>query len=195
MVLVYTIGVLWVLQMLDLIPGSLLALGTAIALVLSFRRPEPGQRPGERLYDFAGKTSFASAILSELGPVPGLQEVSGVGGKPELTHYPNSQHRGQPDYLCQQLNCAGRKYVAHLGQGQIFYIEVAYETDVNQALTIIRETADTMAQDPQWGALIKDSHELLGVEQLSHTGIMIRLWIKNRTPAAVERGPRTAPIA
>ena len=74
-----------------------------------------------------------------------------------------------------------------------FYIEVAYETDVNQALTIIRETADTMAQDPQWGALIKDSHELLGVEQLSHTGIMIRLWIKNRTPAAVERGPRTAP--
>jgi len=55
---------------------------------------------------------------------------------------------------------------------------VAYETDVNQALTIIRETADTMAQDPQWGALIKDSHELLGVEQLSHTGIMIRLWIK-----------------
>ena len=36
MVMVYTIGILWALQWLQLIPGSVIALGTVIALVFSF---------------------------------------------------------------------------------------------------------------------------------------------------------------
>jgi small conductance mechanosensitive channel len=59
-----------------------------------------------------------------------------------------------------------------------FQIEVAYNTDVNLALDVIRQVADELAHDPEWGKFILDTTEVLGVEQLSHSGILIRLWIK-----------------
>lgn len=35
-----------------------------------------------------------------------------------------------------------------------------------------------MVQDPEWESVILDTHELFGVDQISHTGIVIRIWIK-----------------
>jgi small conductance mechanosensitive channel len=35
-----------------------------------------------------------------------------------------------------------------------------------------------MAQEPEWLAVILDTQELFGVDQISHTGIVIRIWIK-----------------
>ncbi len=57
-------------------------------------------------------------------------------------------------------------------------IEVAYNTDVDRALAVVRATVDQMAQDPEWKTLILDTHELFGVDQISHSGIVIRIWIK-----------------
>jgi moderate conductance mechanosensitive channel len=57
-------------------------------------------------------------------------------------------------------------------------IEVAYGTDVDRALSIVRSTIEQMASDPAWQAIILVSPEMLGVEQISHAGIVIRLWIR-----------------
>jgi moderate conductance mechanosensitive channel len=35
-----------------------------------------------------------------------------------------------------------------------------------------------MAQDPEWQSIILKTPEVFGVEQIAHTGIQIRLWIK-----------------
>ncbi|MGF1517416.1 MAG: hypothetical protein ACFCVB_06380 [Nodosilinea sp.] len=43
---------------------------------------------------------------------------------------------------------------------------------------MVRETADKMAQDPEWQSIILDTNEFFGVQELSHTGILIRIWIK-----------------
>ncbi|WP_421656510.1 hypothetical protein [Leptothermofonsia sp. ETS-13] len=43
-------------------------------------------------------------------------------------------------------------------------IEVAYDTDVDCALAVVQATIDQMAQDPEWKALILDTHELFGVD-------------------------------
>ncbi|MGV0028883.1 mechanosensitive ion channel family protein [Phormidesmis priestleyi] len=59
-----------------------------------------------------------------------------------------------------------------------FRVEVAYNTDVDRALAVVRETVDQMAEDPEWQPVILDTHELFGIDQITHTGIVIRILIK-----------------
>ena len=176
MVLVYSIGVLWALQWLNLIPGSVLALGTAIALVLSFA----AQSLVRDLVNGSMillEDQFRIGDFIRIGANAGLQEVSGLV---ENLNLRITQIRSTEGNLITFANSSivQVENMSRTWARADFYIEVAYETDVNQALAIIRDTTDKMAQDPEWHSLILDTHELLGVEQLSHTGIMIRLWIK-----------------
>jgi small conductance mechanosensitive channel len=176
MVLVYTVGVLWVLQWLNLIPGSLLALGTVIALVISFA----AQNLVKDLVNgfmILLEDQFRIGDFIRIGANAGLQEVSGLV---ENLNLRITQIRSTEGNLIIFANSSivQVENMSRTWARADFYIEVAYETDVNRALAIIRDTADKLAQDPQWHDVILDSHELLGVEQLSHSGIMIRLWIK-----------------
>lgn len=176
MVLVYSIGVLWALQWLNLIPGSVLALGTAIALVLSFAA-QSLVRDLVNGFMILLEDQFRIGDFIRIGANAGLQEVSGLV---ENLNLRITQIRSTEGNLITFANSSivQVENMSRTWARADFYIEVAYETDVNQALAIIRDTTDKMAQDPEWHSLIIDTHELLGVEQLSHTGIMIRLWIK-----------------
>ena len=57
-------------------------------------------------------------------------------------------------------------------------IPVAYQTDINRALGIIENIAKNITQDPQWQERIWEFPNILGVEQFSDRGILIRVWIK-----------------
>ncbi|MBW4464446.1 MAG: mechanosensitive ion channel family protein [Pegethrix bostrychoides GSE-TBD4-15B] len=57
-------------------------------------------------------------------------------------------------------------------------VSVAYESDLEQALGVIRQVAQSMSQDRDWQAIILDEPEVLGVEDLDETGATVRLWIK-----------------
>jgi moderate conductance mechanosensitive channel len=57
-------------------------------------------------------------------------------------------------------------------------IPVAYQSDVDQAIAVIHEVAELMTQDPQWQEQIWEFPNILGVDQFSDRGVMIRIWIK-----------------
>ena len=57
-------------------------------------------------------------------------------------------------------------------------IPVAYQTDINRALGVINQVAQTMTKDAQWQERIWEFPNILGVEQFSDRGILIRVWIK-----------------
>lgn len=59
-------------------------------------------------------------------------------------------------------------------------INVAYGVDTDQALKIIREVSLRLSRDPDWRDRILDPLQVLGVENLSHEGISIRLWIQTK---------------
>ena len=61
-----------------------------------------------------------------------------------------------------------------------FTVEVGYETDVDRAIEIVQKVAQHMYSEPEWHKLIIEPPELLGIEQLTHSGILIRLWIKTQ---------------
>ena len=61
-----------------------------------------------------------------------------------------------------------------------FTVEVGYETDVDRAIAIVQKVAQHMYSEPEWHKLIIEPPELLGIEKLTHSGILIRLWIKTQ---------------
>ncbi|MGK7932737.1 MAG: mechanosensitive ion channel family protein [Microcystaceae cyanobacterium] len=61
-----------------------------------------------------------------------------------------------------------------------YTIEVDYNSDVDRVLEIMDEIAQNLYQDSQWSDQILEEPSILGVEKLSHQGILIRMIIKTQ---------------
>jgi small conductance mechanosensitive channel len=59
-------------------------------------------------------------------------------------------------------------------------VEIAWNTDIQKTIKIIREVADQMYNEPQWQEKIMEPATILGVDNISHEGITIRLLIKTQ---------------
>ena len=57
-------------------------------------------------------------------------------------------------------------------------IPVAYQADIDRALGLIEHIAQGITQDPLWQERIWEFPNILGIEQFSDRGILIRIWIK-----------------
>jgi len=170
MVMVYTIGILWALQWLQLIPGSVIALGTVIALVFSFAAQN-------LVRDLVNGFLILLEDQYRIGDVVNIGEK---GGLVENFNLRITQLRN-PDGNLITLPNSSIVEVENLSRNWAradFRIEVAYDTDVDLALSLVRDTAEQLAKDPEWQSAILDTTEFLGVEHLSHHGIIIRIWLK-----------------
>ncbi|MEM8780435.1 MAG: mechanosensitive ion channel family protein [Cyanobacteria bacterium P01_G01_bin.49] len=56
-------------------------------------------------------------------------------------------------------------------------IPVAYDTDIDQALKIIKDLAEAMRRDIVWRDCILEKPEILGVDNFEARGLIIRVWI------------------
>ena len=61
-----------------------------------------------------------------------------------------------------------------------YAIEVSYDADVDHVLEIIEAIAQQLYHDPQWQEHILEAPEILGIDNISYTGILIRLLIKTQ---------------
>ncbi|WNZ43760.1 mechanosensitive ion channel family protein [Leptolyngbya boryana CZ1] len=59
-----------------------------------------------------------------------------------------------------------------------FSIVVAYENDPKRVLDVLKQVSQQMYDDPQWRDRIPELPEVLGIDDLSHTGMLVRVWIK-----------------
>lgn len=59
-------------------------------------------------------------------------------------------------------------------------IPIAYHADVEKAIRIIGEISDSMMRDRAWQKEILEAPVLLGVDEFSQQGIIIRVWIKTK---------------
>lgn len=59
-------------------------------------------------------------------------------------------------------------------------LRVDYHTDVDHAIQVINEVAQTLKQDPDWSFYILEPPTVLGVDELNHTGMGIRIFIKTQ---------------
>ncbi len=59
-----------------------------------------------------------------------------------------------------------------------FSVDVAYQTDPVQALEVLRKVAEDLYEDPQWHGKILTTPDVLGIDNLSHGGMTITIWIQ-----------------
>ena len=56
-----------------------------------------------------------------------------------------------------------------------FTVLVDYDSDIKQAMTLMREVFKTMQTDPVWGVQLLGEPDILGVEQFDQHGILLRI--------------------
>ena len=59
-----------------------------------------------------------------------------------------------------------------------FSIKIAYNADVNKAKEILQQIAQQMQKEPEWQDKILEPPTILGVDEVSHEGILLRMLIK-----------------
>jgi moderate conductance mechanosensitive channel len=170
MVVLYTVGVLSALQWLNLVPTTVFTLGALLALAVSFAAQS-------LVKDLVNGFLI---LMEDQFRIGDAVRVGTISGNVENLNLRITQIRTDdgglvtiPNSLITQIENLSRNWAR-----MNLRIEVAYNTDVNKALAVIQETIDHLAQEPGWETLILNTHEKLGVEQLSHTGIAIRVWVK-----------------
>lgn len=57
-------------------------------------------------------------------------------------------------------------------------IDLAYGTDPNHALGVIHQLSQELYSDPQWQPKMLEPPEVLGIDSVTHSGILVRVWIK-----------------
>ncbi|MGQ9872253.1 mechanosensitive ion channel family protein [Leptodesmis sp.] len=59
-----------------------------------------------------------------------------------------------------------------------FSILVAYENDPKQVLDVLRQVSQQMYHEPEWRDRIPEPPNVLGIDDLSHMGMLVRVWLK-----------------
>ncbi|MGB5972564.1 MAG: mechanosensitive ion channel family protein, partial [Nodosilinea sp.] len=59
-------------------------------------------------------------------------------------------------------------------------IPVHYNADVNHMLEVVRQVGDELQADAEWGELILEEPQILGVDDFADSALIIRVWIKTK---------------
>jgi moderate conductance mechanosensitive channel len=107
-------------------------------------------------------------------------DIGEVGGMVENINLRITQLRDAQGRLITIPNSAVEIVCNHSSQWSRadINIPVAYQTDIDSALDVIQEVAQDIAEDCQWRDRIWEFPDILGIEQFSDRGILIRVLIK-----------------
>jgi small conductance mechanosensitive channel len=75
-----------------------------------------------------------------------------------------------------EIRSVGNK--SHQWARSLIDIGVAYDTDIDHAIKVIKHVADELWRDPRWSDLILEEPEVWGVEEFGPSEILIRLVVK-----------------
>lgn len=59
-------------------------------------------------------------------------------------------------------------------------ITVAYQNNVDRVLQVLQELSSEIYGEPEWREKIIDPPEVLGIDEIEHSGLLIRIWIKTK---------------
>lgn len=119
-------------------------------------------------------------IFEDQYAVGDVINLNGVGGMVEKINLRITQIRDAEGRLITIPN-SEVKIVANVSsqwsQADI-YLPLSYDTNIEQALAIIDRVATEISKDEPWQQYIIDTPEVLGIENFSDRGIIIRIFIK-----------------
>jgi len=169
-VLLLSLGVILVLDSLGLPTTSVLAIGSIFALAISFGSQSLVKDLVNGFLILA-EDQFAIGDVVDIGSASGLVENLNLrvtqlrSADGELVTIPNS-------------NIIQVKNLTRSWSRVAFSIDVAYQTDPDKALEVLRNVAQKMYNDPEWHDKIVSEPKVLGIDSVSHSGMTLTTWIE-----------------
>lgn len=164
------IGILWTLGSFNIPTSSILAGGAVIGLAISFGSQS-------LIKDLVNgclilvEDQFAVGDVVQIGDKSGLVENLNL----RVTQLRNSE--GQLITI-PNSNITAVNNLTRLWSRVDFSIVVAYENDPKKVLNILKEVSQQLYSEPEWRDRLPEPPEVLGIDDLSHTGMLVRVWIK-----------------
>ncbi|MEM8832225.1 MAG: mechanosensitive ion channel family protein [Cyanobacteria bacterium P01_G01_bin.19] len=164
------LGIIITLALFNISAGSILAGGAVIGLAVSF-----------------GTQSLVKDVVNgclilveDRFAVGDVIVINGMDGFVEEFNLRLTQLRNPEGQLITIPNSAIAevKNLTRLWSRVDFTIEVAYENDPDKVLEVLESVAQEMYHSPDWGDKMPDPPEILGIDKLSHAGMLVRVWIK-----------------
>jgi len=170
--LVYLLAVLIILEILGFSTQSVLAFGAIVGFAVSLASQN-------LIRDLVNGFLIVLEDQYAIGDVISVDGTAGLVENLNLrtTHLRNGEGRLiiLPNSLINRVENLTRSWarVDHA-------IELSLDTNVNQALQLIRDVAQGLYDDPKWRPLLVEPPEVLGIDDVSPQGILIRTWIKTQ---------------
>ncbi|NEQ97746.1 MAG: mechanosensitive ion channel family protein [Cyanothece sp. SIO2G6] len=167
-----TIGIIFILESLSVPTQSILAGGAVVAFAISF-----------------GSQSLVKDIITgcfiliedqyAVGDVVGIGEVTGLVETLNLRVTQLRDAEGQlitiPNSSISQV-----KNLTRLWSRVDFTVTVAYDTDPTQLLALLQSVGADLYAEPEWAEKIVEPPTVMGIDHLSHEGMLVRVWIKTK---------------
>ncbi|NJO42396.1 MAG: mechanosensitive ion channel family protein [Cyanobacteria bacterium CRU_2_1] len=167
--LVYAIGLGAALGSLGVPVGSVLTFGAVVALAVSLASQN-------LIKDLLNGFLILSEDQYAIGDVIAVGTVSGFVENMNLriTQVRNTEGRliTIPNSSISQV-----ENLTRIWSRSDFMISIAYSANVKQAIEILNQVSQEMYTDPVWHPLLLKAPDVLGVEDLTHAGIVLRVWI------------------
>jgi len=164
------IGIIWTLNLFNVPTNTILAGGAVIGLAISFGSQS-------LIKDLVNgcliliEDQFAIGDVIEIGNKSGLVESLNLrvtqlrSGEGKLITIPNS-------------TITDVSNLTRLWSRIDFSIMVAYENDPIKVINILKQVSKELYSEPEWLERLPEPPEVLGIDDLSHAGMLIRVWIK-----------------
>ncbi|MFB2836115.1 mechanosensitive ion channel family protein [Floridanema evergladense] len=164
------LGIIWTLSLFNVPTSSILAGGAIIGLAISFGSQS-------LIKDLVNgclilmEDQFAVGDVVQIGDKSGLVENLNLrvtqlrNAEGQLITIPNS-------------NITDVSNLTRLWSRVDFAIVVAYENDPEKVLEILREVGKKLYSEPEWRVRLPEPPDVLGIDDLSYKGMLVRVWIK-----------------
>lgn len=168
--LLMTLGIVWSLSLFNVPTGSILAGGAVVGIAISLG----SQSLIKDLVNgclILAEDQFAVGDVIQIGSKSGLVEHLNL----RVTQLRN--HEGQLITI-PNSNISDVSNLTRLWSRVDFSILVAYENDPLQVLDVLRQVARQLYKEPGWSDRILNPPEVLGIDEISANGMLMRVWIK-----------------
>ena len=165
-----TIGIIWTLGLFNIPTSSILAGSAVIGLAISFG----SQSVVKDLVNgclILIEDQFAVGDVVEIGDKSGLVESLNL----RVTQLRNSE--GQLITI-PNSNIINVCNLTRSWSRVDFSILVDYDNDPETVLGLLRQISEQMYSEPEWHDRLLELPEVLGIDDLSHMGMLVRVWIK-----------------
>lgn len=143
-----------------------LGVGTVLAAALGFGAQDV-------VKDFLAGLFILAEDQFQIGDVVTIAGTSGVVEDIQLRITVLRDLEGNVHFVPNGQITVASNFTSKFAQ-PVIDVGIAYETDVDRALEIFRDELEKLAADPEYSSLIEDSPEILGVNELAESAVILR---------------------